>query len=653
MTIVDQLLPATPPPSGADPAPRREDGPPGAFASALSDAERTAAPPARSERDSWAEHSGRPASEPREIERDTDGDPGGRTATTTGRADSPIAESTTDAPDAAGDGGATASSAESEVPGGVIAAHAWELRAHRGNGDVAPRGDARLEHSGTERRTTVPFGIRHLVAGDDPSSTPASAAEASRSTDSLGEDLAAPATPALGGANAVGVGAADTDPRSTTAAVPAEPTGETRLGRAPVSPVSRTIAAPAAAAPTTNPGSPPPGVPTTDTVDGATPMSSAAGPDARTRPAPAVASDTLGQAVATAVHTALGEGEGPVAEASPPRPTAAATASIHAPTVTSAGRAEEQPPVVPADRVARVVLDRSALADAPTPSEADRSAAAGVATVAREVGTVVRNADGSTPTPLTGSVESIDGSSPQHARDATSAAARPASTPTGSSAPQGPATPMPTDTATTDSVTPDGGEVGSSRPGVGSEPSGRRVIVSAADPSGSADDMVAPELRTPDVAATRQADATGIARGTDHAGRAAEQLAWRELFDRIERQRSSIDGGLELEIVTERFGTIRVEAAEARDGIHLSLRGDGAGHRELAELAAELRQQFGRGGGAFADVDVDDGSGSASTSNGSATTVDDDPTADDRTDPTNDGHAGLLGTDGSGLDLHL
>lgn len=94
-------------------------------------------------------------------------------------------------------------------------------------------------------------------------------------------------------------------------------------------------------------------------------------------------------------------------------------------------------------------------------------------------------------------------------------------------------------------------------------------------------------------------------RHVDAGARLVEHMAAREVFDRIERHRNSLDGSIEMDIVTERFGGLRIEAIEGRDGVHLSLRGDGgADERALADLADELRQEFERNGVDLAGLDV-------------------------------------------------
>lgn len=114
----------------------------------------------------------------------------------------------------------------------------------------------------------------------------------------------------------------------------------------------------------------------------------------------------------------------------------------------------------------------------------------------------------------------------------------------------------------------------------------------------SSGDQAAPEI-TPTL--------TGAQRGAEASTRLTEHVAMRAMFDRIERHRSSIDGSIELEILTERFGSIRIEAVEGRDGVHLSLRGGNGDERALADLADELRQEFERNGTDLAGVDVGDG----------------------------------------------
>ncbi|MFK7918440.1 MAG: hypothetical protein AB8G14_10210 [Ilumatobacter sp.] len=134
----------------------------------------------------------------------------------------------------------------------------------------------------------------------------------------------------------------------------------------------------------------------------------------------------------------------------------------------------------------------------------------------------------------------------------------------------------------------------------------RRVVEPAGSVSPSGDltgvDAASNEQPAPDLAplsAPRVAQAT--ARLSDH-------VAMREMFDRIERHRNSLDGSIEMEILTERFGSIRIEAAEGRDGVHLSLRGSGD-DRALADLADELRQEFERNGVDLAGLDVGERNG--------------------------------------------
>ncbi|MEM1335204.1 MAG: hypothetical protein AAGG08_17275, partial [Actinomycetota bacterium] len=135
------------------------------------------------------------------------------------------------------------------------------------------------------------------------------------------------------------------------------------------------------------------------------------------------------------------------------------------------------------------------------------------------------------------------------------------------------------------------------------------------------------------------------------AARAAEQVAMRELFEQIERQRIASDGTLELEILTERFGALRIEAVDGGDGVELSLRGDGATQDDLADLARQLREQLQRHGTELGDLDLRGDRDRAGGSVGAdpsraATTTDADADAD-----AGDGAA--LSVGGSGLDLRL
>lgn len=159
-----------------------------------------------------------------------------------------------------------------------------------------------------------------------------------------------------------------------------------------------------------------------------------------------------------------------------------------------------------------------------------------------------------------------------------------------------------------------------------------------------------------DVVSTEQLAADPAApaptRHVDAGARLVEHMAAREVFDRIERHRSSLDGSIEMDIVTERFGGLRIEAIEGRDGVHLSLRGDGgADERALADLADELRQEFERNGVDLAGLDV--GERGASTAEEEQTTSGGaEPTADSDGDVA--ATAGAPHHDGSRrLDLRL
>ncbi len=631
MTIVDQLLSAAPPRSARHADPRRGDAPTGAFAAALSDVERSAASTVGAGSDSAAT--------------DTEPSPsshGGIDAARTGRTE---AEGH-DEDDATGT--APRPSADALDGGTPVSAHQPPGHPLVGGGDDPPASGGVLEEPVVAQRTTVPFGIRHLVSVEDRPSG-ASEAAAADPIGSIGQDLVAPAAAALDGANASDGGATVITPRIR----PATLSPSTEVAMASSTEVAGTNPVTSTTVPI-------------DAVDGevasdsiATTMIAAPTlPESAARAAAVVASPA-----ASSIGTADG-GAGPAPSHAdvPPTPATARGAVAPATITPSAGAAAaveavvatgtSEPTAAPApDQVARIVLDRMRLAAMPTPVER-----AGGATPATDVAAPVGDRDvvvpstAASPPPTTGPLAPTDGSTAQLAPDATDAPPRVEASAAGVASTRTGSTPPPTETTTTGSATSDAAPDDLPSVEVGADRAGRRVVVRPAEPGGSSDDVVAPELRTPDAGAPRHTEATAVARGTEHTGRAAEQLAWRELFDRIERQRSSLDGGLELEIVTERFGTIRVEAAEARDGIHLSLRGDGAGHRELAELAAELRQQFGRGGGAFADVDVDDGSGSTTAESSSAA---DERAVDDPSDAAIDGSTGSLDVDDSGLDLHL
>lgn len=104
--------------------------------------------------------------------------------------------------------------------------------------------------------------------------------------------------------------------------------------------------------------------------------------------------------------------------------------------------------------------------------------------------------------------------------------------------------------------------------------------------------------------------ATTSAPAPDAGARLSQQLATRELFQRIEQHRRSLDGAIEMEIVTERFGSLRIEAIDGRDGVHLSLKSDSNDQRALAELAQELRHEFDQSDVDLAGFDVEGRGGS-------------------------------------------
>lgn len=140
-------------------------------------------------------------------------------------------------------------------------------------------------------------------------------------------------------------------------------------------------------------------------------------------------------------------------------------------------------------------------------------------------------------------------------------------------------------------------------------PASRAAPVVAAD-AGATSDLAGLDASSGDpVAPEAVPTLTAAQRGAEASTRLTEHVAMREMFDRIERHRSSIDGSIELEILTERFGAIRIEAAESRDGVHLSLRGGNGDERALADLADELRQEFERNGVDLAGLDVGDRKG--------------------------------------------
>lgn len=102
--------------------------------------------------------------------------------------------------------------------------------------------------------------------------------------------------------------------------------------------------------------------------------------------------------------------------------------------------------------------------------------------------------------------------------------------------------------------------------------------------------------------------------------RLAEQIATRVLIDRIDRHRLLRDGTLEIDVATERFGVLRVEAMDGKDGLQLSLRGDDATPHDLADLADDLRRAFREDGVDLTDVDVRQGFGRSARERQSAET---------------------------------
>lgn len=132
----------------------------------------------------------------------------------------------------------------------------------------------------------------------------------------------------------------------------------------------------------------------------------------------------------------------------------------------------------------------------------------------------------------------------------------------------------------------------------------------------------------------------------DIGSRLSQQLATRELFQRIEQHRRSLDGAIEMEIVTERFGSLRIEAIEGRDGVHLSLKSDSNDQRALAELAQQLRHEFDQSDVDLAGFDVGGRSGS------NADSAQDERDLDETAIESNSTHSRLNGIAG-GLDLRL
>lgn len=129
------------------------------------------------------------------------------------------------------------------------------------------------------------------------------------------------------------------------------------------------------------------------------------------------------------------------------------------------------------------------------------------------------------------------------------------------------------------------------------------------DPGGTptgADGSTEPSVDSMESAAPDEPGPTSTSRSTARDPILGGSPAARELLERLDLRRASIDGSLEVEIRTERFGIVRVEAADSGDGVSLSLRGDGSNGDELHDLARELRHEFERDGRSLADVDVDD-----------------------------------------------
>lgn len=156
-------------------------------------------------------------------------------------------------------------------------------------------------------------------------------------------------------------------------------------------------------------------------------------------------------------------------------------------------------------------------------------------------------------------------------------------------------------------------------------------------PASSEHDRSAPAVPSPDPAT---GDAAPLDQLTDSSGpvgadapsgadaepaanptaRLAEQIATRELIDRIDRHRLLRDGTLEIDVATERFGVLRVEAMDGKDGLQLSLRGDDATPHDLADLADDLRRAFREDGVDLTDVDVRQGFGRSARERQSAET---------------------------------
>ncbi|MEM9745997.1 MAG: hypothetical protein AAF945_04825 [Actinomycetota bacterium] len=190
------------------------------------------------------------------------------------------------------------------------------------------------------------------------------------------------------------------------------------------------------------------------------------------------------------------------------------------------------------------------------------------------------------------------------------------------------------------------------------DPAGSTSSTSAAAPADAVevggelvDDGGASDVRSAETGDVRQP-----ARAAEMASRIVDQLARREAYENAERTRSLSGDRLELEIATERFGVVRVEASEGSDGLHLSLRSDGrADARSLIDLAAQLRDQFDRDGVDLAGLDV-----GADREGTDTEPADRDPSSVDRrdrrsavTDQLDAGVGALAADSSSGLDLRL
>ncbi|MEM8745822.1 MAG: hypothetical protein AAGF91_03900 [Actinomycetota bacterium] len=190
------------------------------------------------------------------------------------------------------------------------------------------------------------------------------------------------------------------------------------------------------------------------------------------------------------------------------------------------------------------------------------------------------------------------------------------------------------------------------------DPAGSTSSTSAAAPADAVE--VGGELvdagGASDVRPAETGDVRQPARAAEMASRIIDQLARREAYENAERTRSLSGDRLELEIATERFGVVRVEASEGSDGLHLSLRSDGrADARSLIDLAAQLRDQFDRDGVDLAGLDV-----GADREGTDTEPADRDPSSVDRRDRRSavtdqpDAVVGALAADSSsGLDLRL